>query len=340
MGKYSFLDDYSEGCHPNILAALSSTNLTQQHAYGNDVYSDEAKGLLRARLGKPEAAIYFAAGGTLSNVIITSALLRSHEAVISAVTGHILVHETGAIEATGHKIISMDSDDGKLRPADILQALDDHSLVPHMVKPKLVYISNATEIGTVYTKRELQSLHHICQEKGLYLFLDGARLGSALCSYKNDLSLGDLSQLTDLFSLGGTKNGALIGEAIIINNLRLAEDFAFNIKQRGALLAKGRLLGIQFLELFRENLYFELAGHANKMAQKLSRALVQKGYELAAETESNQIFAILPDTLIEKLSVEFTFYTWQKYDEERSVVRLVTSWASDEKKVEAFLELI
>lgn len=337
MEKYSFLDDYSEGCHPSILAALTETNFVQQIAYGNDDYSNEAKILIRAKLNNPNAHVTFVAGGTLANLIVASSILKSHEAIISAETGHIVVHETGAIEATGHKIIALKSTNGRLNSADLQLALDSHALVPHMVKPKLVYISNATEVGTIYTKREMQSLHDFCKEKNLYLFLDGARLGSALCSEKNDLTLQDLSKLTDLFSLGGTKNGALIGEAIIINNQLLKEDFAFHIKQRGALLAKGRLLGIQFAELFRENLYFELASQANRLAQKISEALLKKGYELAAETESNQIFAVLPNTLIEKLSEAFIFYIWEKKDEAHSVVRLVTSWATDEKKVDDFI---
>jgi len=338
MERYSFLDDYSEGCHPNILAALTQSNLMQQTAYGDDAYSSEAKELIRAKLGTPNASVYFVAGGTLANIIVASAVLKSHEAVISAETGHIAMRETGAIEATGHKIISIQSDNGKLSVADIQLALDSHSHAPHMVKPKLVYLSNASEVGTIYTKQELISLHDFCRQERLYLFIDGARLGSALCSEKNDLTLEDSSHLTDLFTLGGTKNGALIGEAIIINNQLLNKEFAFHIKQRGALLAKGRLLGIQFAELFREDLFFELATHANKMSQKISEAIVDKGYELAAETESNQIFAILPDTLIEELSEAFGFYTWQKKDEDHSVVRLVTSWATNEQKVDAFID--
>lgn len=340
MEKYSFLDDYSEGCHPNILAALTQANLIQETAYGHDAYSIEARELIRTKINNPAAAVFFVAGGTLSNIVVASSILKSHEAIISAETGHIVVHETGAIEATGHKIISIQSDDGKLDPTDIHLALESHSLVPHMVKPKLVYISNASEVGTIYTKQELQSLYDLCQERSLYLFLDGARLGSALCSEKSDLALEDLSKLTDIFTLGGTKNGALIGEAIIINNQILQEDFAFHLKQRGALLAKGRLLGIQFSELFRENLYFELATHANNMALKISQALVRKGYELSAETESNQIFAILPDSLIENLSEEFAYYIWQKQDEEHSVVRLVTSWAITEQVVDRFIDRI
>lgn len=338
MKKYSFLDDYSEGCHPQILTALAQTNLIQQTAYGNDDYSNEARALILAMLNNPKAHVYFAAGGTLSNIIVASSILRSHQAVIAAETGHIATHETGAIEATGHKIITVRSDNGRLSPNDIQQVLDDHALAPHMVKPKLVYISNATEVGTIYRKQELQSLHDICQEKGLLLFLDGARLGSALCSEKSDLTLEDIATLTDIFTIGGTKNGALIGEAIVINNSALQEDFDFHIKQRGALLAKGRLLGIQFVELFKDDLYFDLATHANRMAQKISDAIVEKGYELSAETESNQIFAIFPNSLIEKLSESFAFYVWEKKDDKHSVVRLVTSWAVDEEKVDAFID--
>jgi len=340
MSKYSFLDDYSEGCHPNILAALMQTNLAQQTAYGSDAYSDNAKKLIGAMLKNPSSHVYFVAGGTLANVIVSSSVLRSHEAIISAETGHIVRQETGAIEATGHKVITRPSANGKLRPSDIQSALNNYSLVPHMVKPKLVYISNATETGTVYSKQELQYLSEFCKKAGLYLFLDGARLGAALCSEKSDLTLEDLSKLTDLFTLGGTKNGALIGEAIIINTPHLYEDFAFHIKQRGALLAKGRVLGIQFTELFRKNLYFDLACHANKMAQKLSEAIVRKGYSLTAETESNQIFAILPNNLINELSRAFDFYVWQKIDSEYSEIRFVTSWATDEQEIDRLIGMV
>lgn len=338
MEKYSFLDDYSEGCHPDILAALSKTNLIQQTAYGNDEYSAEAKRLLLAKLNDPEADIFFVAGGTLANIVVSSAILKSHEAVIAAETGHIVTRETGAIEATGHKIISIRSKDGKVDASDLQMALDSHAHVPHMVKPNVVYISNASEIGTIYRKRELQSLHSFCREKGLILFLDGARLGTALCSDKNDLTLEDVSKYCDIFSLGATKNGGLMGEAIIISNQELAEDFAFHIKQRGALLAKGRLGGIQFVELFRENLFFELASWANKMSMKISAALIERGYELSTETESNQIFPVLPNSLIENLSDEFAFYIWEKVDEKQSIVRLVTSWATNEQKVDDFID--
>ncbi len=338
MTKYSFLDDYSEGCHPNILKAMSTTNFTQQAAYGDDEYSIEAKQLIRGTLNNKSAGVYFVSGGTQANLILTASILKSHEAIISAEIGHILEREAGAIEATGHKIISMKTNNGKLSIDDIQLAIKNHSAVPHMVKPKLVYISNATEIGTIYTKHEVETVYNFCREKGLYFFLDGARLATALSCDKNDLTLEDLSRLTDVFYIGGTKNGALIGEAIVINNKALNEDFPFHIKQRGAMLAKGRLLGLQFLELFKDNLYFELAAFANKLSNKLSQAIVQKGYALSAVTETNQIFAVLPNKLIDKLSDNFTFYVWEEKDKNHSIVRLVTSWATNEKQVDAFID--
>ncbi len=337
MGKYSFLDDYSEGCHPRILAALNKTNLVQQTAYGDDEYSEHARSLIREQLNSSDIPVFFVAGGTLANIIISSTSLRPHEAVIAANTGHIVVRETGAIEATGHKIISVESGDGKLTPADIHTAVANNAHFPHMAKPRLVYISNATETGTVYTKSELQALSKMCKEHGLLLLLDGARLGVALTADVSDLSLVDIAELTDIFWIGGTKAGALIGEAIVIPNPQLAEDFAFHIKQRGGLLAKGRLLGVQFMELFSDGLFFELTRHANAMAQKLSESITASGFKLAAPTQSNQIFLMLPDTLIESLKENYDFYVWEKVDDQHSVTRMVTSWATDEKQVDALI---
>ncbi len=337
MSKYSFLDDYSEGCHPRILESLSKTNLVQQTAYGDDEYSEKARSLIHEQIKSSEIPVFFVAGGTLANIIISSASLRSHEAVIAAHTGHIVVRETGAIEATGHKIISVQSDDGKLTPEAIKTAVANNAHFPHMARPRLVYISNATETGTVYTKAELQALSLVCKDNGLLLLLDGARLGVALTAGVNDLSLADVAKLTDIFWIGGTKAGALIGEAIVIPNSELAKDFAFHIKQRGGLLAKGRLLGIQFMELFSDGLFFELTQHTNTMAQKLSDSITALGYRLAAPTESNQVFLILPDTLIASLKVNYDFYVWEKVDKQHSVTRMVTSWATDEKQVDALI---
>lgn len=340
MSKYSFLDDYSEGCHPKILEALASTNLVQQTAYGNDEYSEHARNLIREHLGEKNISIYFVAGGTLANIIITSSALRPHEALIAASTGHIVARETGAIEAIGHKIFTVVSDDGKLTPDDIKAVLANNAHYPHMAKPRLVYISNATEVGTVYTKAELQSLSDICKANNLLLLLDGARLGVALTASINNLTLKDITELTDIFWIGGTKAGALIGEAIVIPNEQLTHDFTFHIKQRGGLLAKGRLLGLQFVELFSADLFFDLSRHANAMAQKLSDAITQCGYNLIAPTESNQIFPILPDTMIESLKERYDFYLWGKVNDQHSVIRMVTSWVTDEKQVDAFVHEI
>lgn len=337
MQKYSFLDDYSEGCHPKILEALTNTNLVQQTAYGNDEYSEHARQLIQEHLGRKNIPVFFVAGGTLANIIISSTSLRSHEAIIAANTGHIVVRETGAIEATGHKIITVVSDDGKLTPNDIELALADNAHYPHMAKPRLVYISNATEAGTVYTKAELQSLSETCKTNDLLLLLDGARLGVALTANINDLTLKDIAELTDIFWIGGTKAGALIGEAIVIPNEQLANDFAFHIKQRGGLLAKGRLLGLQFVELFGEGLFFDLTQHANAMAQKLSDAITECGYSLTAPTESNQIFPVLPNAMIQSLQENYDFYVWRKANDQHSVIRMVTSWATDEKRIDALI---
>ena len=340
MSKYSFLDDYSEGCHPTILQAMVDTNMAQQTAYGNDDYSKQAKDLIRAHLGADETPIYFIAGGTLANLIIIASALRAHESVIAVTSGHIELRETGAIEATGHKILTVPPVDGKLTVENLEKVLLSNSHFPHMTRPRMVYISNATETGTVYTKVELQALSKTCKENGLLLLLDGARLAAALTANINDLTLKDIAELADVFWLGGTKVGALIGEAVIIPNHELAVDFDFHIKQRGALLAKGRLLGLQFVELFKNDLLFDLAKSANDLAQTLANAVLDNGYHLAATTESNQVFPILPNAVIERLQEKFEFYVWEKVDEENSVVRLVTSWATDESQVQLFIDFI
>jgi len=336
--KFSFKNDYSEGCHPQILESLLRNNLDQQAGYGEDDYSKKAKDLIKAKIENQEAEIYFVSGGTQANLIVISSILRPYQCVISAATGHILNNETGAIEATGHKILSIEKEDGKLSPSDIIPVLESHQNIPHQVMPKLVYISNSTELGTIYTKKELEDLSKFCKEKNLFLFMDGARLGHALTSEISDLELKDIAQLTDVFYLGGTKNGALLGEAIIINNKDLQQDFGFNIKQKGALLAKGRLLGIQFLELMQNDLYFDLAKNANQQAMKIKNALSERGVQFLSETSTNQIFPILNNNVIEVLSEKFEFYIWKKIDENFSAIRLITSWNTQNKAVEEFIE--
>ncbi|MBL4930322.1 threonine aldolase family protein [Clostridium paridis] len=333
---YSFKNDYSEGAHPRILNTLLESNLEQTEGYGEDKYSLKAIEILKSKIQNDNIDIHFFVGGTQTNLTAISAFLRPHEAAIAANTGHILVHETGAIEATGHKAISVTVPDGKLRPCDVQLALDEHT-DEHMVKPKLVYISNSTEIGTIYSKTELEDLSNFCKEKKLILFLDGARLGSALCSTDNDLSLSDLARLTDAFYIGGTKNGALLGEALVICNDSLKEDFRFHIKQKGAMLAKGKVLGIQFLELFKDDLYFELASHANKMADLLKEGIDSMGYKYLIASPSNQIFPIFPNSVIEKLKGNYSFIVWSKVDDNFSSIRLVTSWATNEQAVKDFI---
>lgn len=339
MQKYSFKNDYSEGCHPSILEKLLTSNTEQLAGYGLDKFSDEAKNAIKNYIKSPSSEIHFVVGGTQANLICISSVLKPYQAVIAAETGHIVVHETGAIEATGHKILTVKTTDGKLNPEQINSVLALHT-DEHMVQPKMVYISNSTEIGSIYTKSELEDLYLFCQENSLYLFLDGARLGAALTSKSNDLTLEDIAKNTDLFYIGGTKNGALLGEAIVINCKELQENFRFHIKQKGAMLAKGRLLGIQFLSLFENDLFFELGKKANDLANKLAESFIEKGYQFLIKPESNQIFPILTEAKITELENSFEFYRWEKLENNQSAVRLVTSWATDEQQIDRFISML
>lgn len=334
--KYSFKNDYAEGAHPRILEALIQSNLIQQNGYGLDEFSLNAENIIRQKINNPKSKVHFVSGGTQANLIVISAFLRPHESVVAAATGHIFTNESGAIEATGHKVHGIETSEGKIYPDDIQKIIDVHQNKPHQVKQKLVYISNSTEIGTIYSKKELIDLYQFCQDKNLYLFVDGARLGHALTAETNDLTLEDFGKYTDAFYLGGTKNGALIGEAIIINNENLQEEFGFHLKQKGAMLAKGRLLGIQFQELLKDDLYFDLAKQANQQAMKIKDAFTQVGCKFLSETFTNQIFPILTNNQIEQLSINFDFYVWKKLDNEKSAIRLITSWATTNEIIEKF----
>lgn len=336
---YSFANDYSEGAHPKILEAMMNINLTQHTGYGLDIHTSRAVELIKAEIDRSDADVHLIVGGTQTNLIAIAAALRPYQAVISAHTGHINVHETGAIEATGHKVLAYNTPDGKLTPALVQQALDSHT-DEHMVQPKMVYISNSTETGTQYSKSELEALHHISRQNGLYLFMDGARLGAALTSPVNDLTMADIAKLTDVFYIGGTKNGALFGEALVICHNHLKPDYRFMIKQRGAMLAKGWLLGIQFEELFQNNLYYDMSSHANMMAEQLRTAISGRGFVFASGSMTNQLFPILPDTLIEKLERNFTFNTDRRWDSTHTVIRLVTSWATTREGVDAFISAL
>ena len=341
MTTYSFLDDYSEGCHPEILQALHETNLEQQTAYGNDGYSLDARALVAEACGQPDVPVYFVSGGTLANLIISAAALRPHEAIVSASSGHMATRETGAIEATGHKIITVASTNGKVAPADVEAAVAANGHAPHMAKPAMLYISNATEFGTVYSREELLALRACCDSHGLLLMIDGARLAVALASDKsNGTTLADIASIADVFWIGGTKAGALFGEAIVIPNERLRSDYEFHLKQRGALLAKGRVLGVQFRSLFGDGLFEQAAAISNDLARTLASGVTSAGFTLAAETESNQVFAVLPNAVIGRLSEHFSFYTWEPRPNDESVVRLVTSWATDASQVERFVSML
>ncbi len=356
--NYSFKNDYSETCHPRLLDALRKLEAEQIGGYGEDPHSEEARQLIRNRIGSPEAGVFFVSGGTQANLLVIASFLRPHESVICADTGHINVHEAGAIEATGHKIHGVSSPDGKLKVQDIEAVLKEHTNVPHVVKPRLVYVSNSTEVGTVYRKEELEELSRFCRKQGLYLFLDGARLGNALVAEANKnrtgagplkeyssisegcgLELSDLPRLCDAFTIGGTKNGALFGEAIVLSHPGVAQEFPFHLKQRGALLAKGWVLGVQFRELFRDDLYFELARHANRSALRIAKVLQEQGIPFLTEPETNQIFPILPEPVIQQLLEQYEFYRWKKIDEEHTAVRFVTSWATPEGVVDEFIQL-
>jgi len=334
---YNFKNDYSEGAHPRILDKLIETNLIQQLGYGEDDYSNEAQSILKKKIANQQAVIHFLSGGTQTNLLVISFLLRIHEAVISAKTGHISANETGAIEATGHKVITVETSDGKLTPNDITTVLKEHALAPHVVKPRIVYISNSTEIGTIYSLAELEALYVCCQQQQLLLYLDGARLGHALTAKNNDLTFAAIAKYTDVFYIGGTKNGALLGEAVVFNRPELAVDFGYAIKQKGALLAKGRVLSIQFLTLFQDDLYLELALRANSLAMRMAKAIKDKGYSFLTESTTNQIFPILPKSLIEALLINYQFYIWKDIDSDYAAVRLITSWATDEKQVTNFI---
>lgn len=336
---YSFRNDYSEGAHPRILQSLMEHNLVQTDGYGLDPRSEHARELIRGEIGRQDVDIHFIEGGTQTNLLAISSALRPYQAVVCAETAHINVHETGAIEATGHKVLTQPAEDGKLTPELIQRSLDWHT-DEHMVQPKMVYISDTTEVGTHYTRAELEALSRFCRRKNLYLYLDGARLGAALTSRANDLTMADVARLTDIFYIGGTKNGILFGEALVICNPDLKPDFRHMVKQRGAMLAKGWLLGLQFEELFQNNLFYDLAAHANEMADVLRRGIASCGYSFETESAANMLFPIFPNDVIERLEKDFSFYRQDVIDSSHTSVRLVTSWATRRDGVDAFVEAL
>ena len=335
---YSFRNDYSEGAHPRVLQALTDTNLEQTCGYGLDPRCDTARDTIRRLCAAPGADVHFLVGDTQANLVTIAALLQPYEAVIAAHTAHVNTHETGAIETTGHKVCSIFSPDGKLTPALVETVLAEHNGTEHMVAPRMVYVSDTTEIGTVYTKAELEALRRCCDAHSLYLFLDGARLGSALTSPVNDLTLPELAALTDVFYIGGTKNGALFGEALVVNGSVPRDHFRWFMKQRGAMLAKGRLLGVQFQALLEDGLYFDMARHANDTAFRLRDGIIALGYPFPVPSPSNQQFPVLPNTVMDQLrEMGYEFEVDAPVDDTHTRIRLVTSWSTPEAAVEKFL---
>lgn len=332
--------DYLEGAHPRILEYLTKTNFEQTPGYGTDTYCEKARQIIKEKCNSPESDVHFLVGGTQTNTTVIASILRPYQGVLCASTGHINVHETGAIEAIGHKVMSIPSDDGKITALDIKNAYESHfndSTAEHMVQPGMVYISYPTENGTLYTKKELEEISSICHKFNLPLFLDGARLGYGIAADGNDVTLEDISRLCDVFYIGGTKIGALFGEAVVITNPLLKKDFRYFIKQNGGMLAKGRLLGIQFTALLENNLYFEIAHHANKLALKIRDAFSSKGCTFRYNSITNQQFPIVPDEYLNKLKDKYSFSFWEKIDENNTAVRFCTSWATKEEDVEKLI---
>ena len=336
-----FHNDYSEGCHEKVLEALMRTNAEQTPGYGEDIYCARAADKIRSYCGREDAAVHFLVGGTQANLVVIASALRPHQGVLAADSGHINVHETGAIEATGHKVLWLPSVRGKICGEQISEYVCLHRIDPsfeHTVQPKMVYISNPTEWGTLYSKAELEEISKACRENGLFLFLDGARLGYGLMAQENDLTMDDLARLCDVFYIGGTKVGALFGEAVVITNPALKEDFRYVIKQRGAMLAKGRLLGVQFDALMEDGLYFTISGHAARLAAKLRDCFISLGYAFFMPPQTNQLFPILPGEVRSALAEKYTFIEMDWIDEDRRACRFCTSWATKEENVKALCD--
>jgi threonine aldolase len=328
--------DYSEGAHPSILEKLSQTNLEQTAGYGNDPYCRHAAGLIKDLCNAPEAEVHFLCGGTQTNLTVIAACLRPYQCVISADSGHINVHEAGAIEATGHRIFSLPSENGKITAEQITSVCKAHWLDDNpefAPQPKLVYLSFPTEYGTLYSKEELTAIRRTCDEHNLFLFIDGARLGYGLEAETNNVTMADLASYCDVFYIGGTKIGALLGEAVVIPNKKLQKDFRYFMKQKGGILAKGRVLGIQFISLFENGLYFELSRHANKMAMQIRQAVLDAGLSLCYDSPTNQQFVIMPNTLLSKLEQVYVLSHTCYLNKNETVVRICTSWATREEDV-------
>lgn len=332
--------DYSEGAHPRILERLAQTNLEQTPGYGVDEHCRHARELILEACQAPQAEVAFLVGGTQANQTVIASLLRPYQGALCAQTGHINVHETGAIEATGHKVLPLPQKDGKITAAAVEEACAAHwadATHEHMVQPGMVYLSQPTEVGTLYTRRELENIRAVCDKYSIPLYIDGARCGYGLGAAENDVTLADLARLAHVFYIGGTKVGALFGEAVVICDPALQRDFRYMIKRQGGMLAKGRLLGIQFETLFTNGLYEQLGRHAVELAGRVRRAFEEKGVEMAYPSHTNQQFPILTQAQREKLGEKYAFSFWEQVDEDRAAVRFCTSWATREEDVDALV---
>lgn len=338
-----FQCDYNEGAHPLIIKRLTETNMEQTVGYGEDPHCEKARRLIKQACQSDNADVHFLVGGTQANTTVIAHILRPYQGVLAATSGHINVHETGAIESTGHKVLAIPTDDGKLTAKQIDEAMQAHiheDGPEHMVQPGMVYLSFPTEIGTIYSHDELKAIRTVCNKYDLPLFVDGARLGYGLCSPECDLTLPQLAQLADVFYIGGTKVGALFGEAVVIMNEALKRDFRYSIKQHGGMLAKGRLLGLQFATLFTGNLYFDIAQHAIDEAMRIKAALQAKGIGFLIDSPTNQQFPIFTDTQIATLSEHFMLSLWQRVDEEHTAMRICTSWATKPESTDELIRAI
>jgi len=333
--------DYAEGAHPKVMELMNKTNLEQTPGYGMDPYCDKARAIIKDLCKAENADVHLLVGGTQTNKIVIASILRPHQGVLCAETGHINVHESGAIENTGHKVLALPSGDGKITAVQVQEAFDKHwndVTFEHMVQPAMVYISQPTENGTLYTKKELTDLYNVCTALDLPLYIDGARLGYGIMADGNDLTLPELTALCDVFYIGGTKVGALFGEAVVITKDSLKKDFRYLMKQNGGMLAKGRLLGIQYVALLEDGLYFEISRHADKMAYKIKDAFAEKGYSFLFDSYTNQQFPIIPDDKLAILGEKYAYSPWQRVDQKRSAVRFCTSWATREEDVDQLIE--
>lgn len=340
---YFFHNDYNECCHPVVMEKMLKMQAMQMQSYGMDTCCESAAARIKKLCDNQDLSVHFLVGGTQTNLTVIAAALRPHQAVLAVESGHINVHETGAIEATGHKVVALPSADGKLTAQQIEKAAYDQlcdESAEHVAQIKLVYISDSTELGTIYTLPELEAISAVCKRYGLYLFMDGARLSYALAANDSDVTLADLARLCDVFYLGGTKCGAMFGEAVVISNPAIATDFRYLIKQRGGMLAKGWLLGLQFDALLENDLYFNIACNANKLADQLRQTIANCGYEMLVVNTTNQVFPILPNELLEQLSKNFTFSLQQIIDDSRKAVRFCTSWATTQQSVDALCDAI